>query len=48
MAVEKAVDVARFIDEQKFGSFHLKLLILSFFIILFDGYDIGVAPFAAP
>jgi AAHS family 4-hydroxybenzoate transporter-like MFS transporter len=43
-----AVDVARFVDEQKFGAFHVRLLILSFFIVLFDGYDIGAAPFAAP
>jgi AAHS family 4-hydroxybenzoate transporter-like MFS transporter len=45
---EEAIDVARFVDEQKFGAFHVKLLILSFFIVLFDGYDIGAAPFAAP
>jgi AAHS family 4-hydroxybenzoate transporter-like MFS transporter len=48
MAADAAVDVARFVDEQKFGAFHVKLLILSFFIVLFDGYDIGAAPFAAP
>jgi AAHS family 4-hydroxybenzoate transporter-like MFS transporter len=48
MAEDAAVDVARFVDEQKFGAFHVKLLILSFFIVLFDGYDIGAAPFAAP
>jgi MFS transporter, AAHS family, 4-hydroxybenzoate transporter len=45
---EPTIDVARFVDEQKFGAFHVKLLILSFFIVLFDGYDIGAAPFAAP
>jgi AAHS family 4-hydroxybenzoate transporter-like MFS transporter len=48
MPEDAAVDVARFVDEQKFGAFHVKLLILSFFIVLFDGYDIGAAPFAAP
>src|ERR1700730_12719797 len=48
MAPEPSVDVARFVDEQKFGAFHVKLLILSFFIVLFDGYDIGAAAFAAP
>jgi AAHS family 4-hydroxybenzoate transporter-like MFS transporter len=48
MAEDAAVDVARFVDEQKFGAFHVKLLILSFLIVLFDGYDIGAAPFAAP
>ncbi len=42
------IDVARFVDEQKVSRFHVKLLILSFFIVLFDGYDIGAAPFAAP
>jgi MFS transporter, AAHS family, 4-hydroxybenzoate transporter len=45
---EDTIDVARFVDEQKFGAFHVKLLVLSFFIVLFDGYDIGAAPFAAP
>jgi MFS transporter, AAHS family, 4-hydroxybenzoate transporter len=45
---EQTIDVARFVDEQKVGAFHIKLLILSFFIVLFDGYDIGAAPFAAP
>jgi AAHS family 4-hydroxybenzoate transporter-like MFS transporter len=40
--------VSRFVDEQKVGAFHVKLLILSFFIVLFDGYDIGAAAFAAP
>src|SRR5580700_57729 len=48
MAPEPSIDVARFVDEQKFGTFHVKLLILSFFIVLVDGYDIGAAPFAAP
>jgi MFS transporter, AAHS family, 4-hydroxybenzoate transporter len=48
MAEDAAIDVARFVDEQKFGAFHVKLLILSFFLILFDGYDIGAAAFAAP
>jgi AAHS family 4-hydroxybenzoate transporter-like MFS transporter len=48
MAPEPSIDVARFVDEQKIGAFHIKLLVLSFFIILFDGYDIGAAAFAAP
>lgn len=45
---DPTVDVSRFVDEQKVGAFHVKLLILSFFIALFDGYDIGAAAFAAP
>jgi MFS transporter, AAHS family, 4-hydroxybenzoate transporter len=48
MAQDQAIDVARFVDEQKIGAFHVKLLILSFFLVLFDGYDIGAAAFAAP
>jgi AAHS family 4-hydroxybenzoate transporter-like MFS transporter len=48
MAPDPTVDVSRFVDEQKVGAFHVKLLILSFFIVLFDGYDIGAAAFAAP
>ncbi|HXW25938.1 MAG TPA: MFS transporter, partial [Xanthobacteraceae bacterium] len=45
---EDAIDVARFVDEQTVGAFHVKLLVLSFFIVLFDGYDIAAVAFAAP
>ena len=33
MAQDDAIDVARFVDEQKIGAFHVKLLILSFFLV---------------
>ena len=44
----KLVDISRILDEQKVGAFHIQLLILSFLITMFDGYDIGAAAFAGP
>ena len=42
MAQDDAIDVARFVDEQKVGAFHVKLLILSFFLVLFPGIMIMI------
>src|SRR6516164_3637585 len=42
------VQVSRLLDERGLSSFHVKLLIWSFFIVLIDGYDIGAIAFAAP
>jgi AAHS family 4-hydroxybenzoate transporter-like MFS transporter len=36
------------LDERGIGSFHIKLIIWSFFIVLIDGYDIGAISFALP
>src|ERR1700677_2171110 len=44
----KLVDISRILDEQKVGAFQIQLLILSFLITMFDGYDIGAAAFAGP
>lgn len=41
-------DVSRFIDERKMTRFNAALVIWSFFIVLFDGYDISAISFAAP
>ena len=35
------MDVSRFIDERRMNRFNAKIVIFCFFIILFDGYDIG-------
>ena len=48
MAESQVVDVTRLIDERKINAFNIKLLILCFLVILFDGYDIGAAAFAGP
>ena len=48
MAQAATFDVNRFIDEQKIGTFHYILIIVSFLTVMVDGYDIGAAAFAAP
>ena len=45
---EKVVPVSRLLDERGLGSFQIKLIIWSFFIVLVDGYDIAAIAFAAP
>jgi AAHS family 4-hydroxybenzoate transporter-like MFS transporter len=44
----QTVDISRLIDERGVHAFNIRLVIFAFFIILFDGYDIGAAAFAAP
>jgi len=48
IADQPQVQVSRLLDERGLSSFHVKLLIWSFFIVLIDGYDIGAIAFAAP
>ncbi len=48
MAAAQTVDVARIIDDRKMDGFMWRLLILAFFIITFDGYDITAIAFAGP
>ena len=48
MASTNEFDVSRFIDERKLTRFNAALVIWSFFIVLFDGYDISAISFAAP
>ncbi len=48
MAQAQVVDITRLIDDQKIGFFIFRLVILSFIVVLTDGYDIGAAAFAAP
>jgi MFS transporter, AAHS family, 4-hydroxybenzoate transporter len=48
MAELQTIDVSRIIDERKITAFNWGLVIFSFFVILFDGYDIGAISFAGP
>jgi len=48
MADRPVVQVSRLLDERGLTSFHVKLLVWSFFIVLIDGYDIAAIAFAAP
>ncbi len=48
MAQVQTLDITRFIDERKMNWFNAKVVILCFFIILFDGYDIGAIAYAGP
>ena len=42
------IDVSRLIDEQRIGSFTVKLVILSFAVMLTDGYDLLAVSYGAP
>ena len=48
MAQAQTVDLARIIDAQKIGGFHIALVAVCFIVVMADGYDIGAAAFAAP
>jgi MFS transporter, AAHS family, 4-hydroxybenzoate transporter len=48
MAQQQTIDIARFIDERPLTAFNARVVILCFFIILFDGYDSVVQAFAGP
>jgi len=48
MAQEATIDIARLIDDRKMSAFNAQLVILSFFVALFDGYDIIAAAVALP
>jgi AAHS family 4-hydroxybenzoate transporter-like MFS transporter len=48
MAQEQTIDVTRLIDERKMSAFNAQLVILSFFVAMFDGYDIIAAAVALP
>jgi AAHS family 4-hydroxybenzoate transporter-like MFS transporter len=44
----QTIDVERLIDEQKFGAFPLRVLVLAVLALVIDGYDVQIMPFAAP
>ncbi len=37
------LDIGRMLDDQKFGRFHLVLLITAFLLMMMDGFDLGAA-----
>ncbi|HKJ73432.1 MAG TPA: MFS transporter, partial [Alphaproteobacteria bacterium] len=48
MAEGKVINVTELVDRQKFGLFHLKLMVWLFLVLLLDGYDISAASLANP
>ena len=48
MAQAQTLDIAGLIDSRRVDAFNWSVIILSFFIILFDGYDISAIAFAGP
>lgn len=42
------VDVAQVIEEQKLGGFVIRLILVSWLVTFFDGYDMNIIAFAAP
>jgi len=42
------IDVTDYIDKRQLNAFNFQLLVLSFLVIMVDGYDITVAAFAVP
>jgi MFS transporter, AAHS family, 4-hydroxybenzoate transporter len=48
MGVNKTVDVGRLVDEQPIRAFHIKLVILLFFVLISDGFDLQAIGYAAP
>jgi AAHS family 4-hydroxybenzoate transporter-like MFS transporter len=48
VAQAQTVDLARIIDSQKVGAFHISLVVVCFIVVMADGYDISAAATAAP
>lgn len=44
----RTIDIAAFIDGRKLGAFNYKLIILSWLITVFDGFDMMMISFTAP
>src|ERR1700722_10145931 len=42
----RAIDIERDFDDQKIGSFHVKRILLSFLVLMPDGFDLGAAAYA--
>jgi AAHS family 4-hydroxybenzoate transporter-like MFS transporter len=48
MAQAQTYDVAQLIDERGISKFNIQLVLFTFLVVLFDGYDIAAMAFAAP
>ena len=44
----RSIDVEALIDEQKFGGFTLRVLVLALLALIIEGYDVQIMSFAAP
>jgi len=41
VAQTQTVDLTRIIDSQKIGTFHIVLVLMTFVVVMADGYDIA-------
>jgi AAHS family 4-hydroxybenzoate transporter-like MFS transporter len=48
MATQQTIDVTDYIDKRKLNAFNFQLVVVSFLVIMVDGFDITVAAFAVP
>jgi AAHS family 4-hydroxybenzoate transporter-like MFS transporter len=48
MSTQQTIDVTDYIDGRKFNAFNFQLVVISFLVIMVDGFDITVAAFAVP
>jgi len=48
VAQRQVIDITQLVDEQKIGVFNIKIIFLSFLIMLSDGYDLQAAALAGP
>ena len=48
MATDRQVDVGRLVDEQPVRTFHIKLILLLFCVLISDGFDLQAIGFTAP
>jgi MFS transporter, AAHS family, 4-hydroxybenzoate transporter len=48
MTAQQTIDVTDYIDGRKVNTFNIALVVLSFLVIMVDGFDITVAAFAVP
>jgi AAHS family 4-hydroxybenzoate transporter-like MFS transporter len=45
---QQSINVSHLVDERRVTGFNILIIVLSFFVILFDGYDISCVAFAVP
>src|SRR3981081_1369271 len=48
MSTQQTIDVTDYIDKRKLNAFNFQLVVVSFLVIMVDGFDITVAAFAVP
>jgi len=48
MSAQQTIDVTDFIDKRELNAFNFHLVVVSFLVIMVDGFDITVAAFAVP